>query len=87
MGFMLKEGQPGLKLCSLIILGRTYIFQAVKILVTLAARLAVEWLLLFHAHSARVRRTSLRVDNGKGSVTVLVQLLSLMAMSLVIPSS
>lgn len=83
MGFMLKEGRSVSD--KLIILAWTYVFQPVEVLVSLAARLAVEWLLLFHAHSARVGRTRLRVDDGKSSVAVLVQLLSLVAMSLVVP--
>jgi hypothetical protein len=50
----------------------THIFEAVQILVALAASLAMEGLLLLHALGARIRSTSLWVDDGERPVTVFV---------------
>jgi len=51
---------------------RFVVFEAVEILVSLATRLAIEWLLLFHAQSPRVWSTGLWVDNGESTVSVFV---------------
>lgn len=64
----------------------TYVFQAVKVLVTLAAGFTAERLLLLHAQRSRIRSTGLRVDDGKGTVSILVQLLCLVTMCLVVPA-
>jgi hypothetical protein len=62
----------------------TYVFQAVEVLVPLAACFAVERLLLFHTEGTWIRSTSLWVNDRKGSVAVLVQLLGLVTVSLVV---
>lgn len=65
-------------------LGHAYIFKTVQILVTLATSFAVEGLLLLHTECAGVGSACLGIDNGKCAVTILVQLLCLVAMRLVI---
>jgi hypothetical protein len=88
MGFMLSyqpfsivQSSLGRKSCP------TYIFQPIQILVSLATGFTVERLLLLHAQSSWVGGTSLWVDNREGTVAVFVQLLSLVAVCLVIPRS
>ena len=63
----------------------TYIFEAVQVLITLAADITLIWLLLLHPERAWIWRRSLRVNNGESTVAVLMKLLGLMAMSLVVP--
>lgn len=41
----------------------THIFEAIQVLVTLATRVAVEGLFLFHSQSAGIRSTGLGVYN------------------------
>lgn len=65
----------------------THVFQAVKVLVTLAAGFTAERLLLLHPQCSGVRSTGLRVDDGKGTVSILVQLLCLVTMCLVVPTT
>ena len=50
----------------------TYIFESVQVLVSLTADLALVWLLLLHAERAWVWRRCLRIDDRKGTVTVLM---------------
>jgi hypothetical protein len=59
---------------------RTVVFEAVEILVSLTTCVAPIGLLLLHANRARVRYRSQRVNNGKGSVLVLFELLVLVTM-------
>lgn len=63
---------------------RAYVFEAIQILISLPASLAVKGLLLLHTKSAGVRGTGLGVDNGEGTVAVFVQLLRLVAVGLVV---
>ena len=63
----------------------TYIFEAVQVLITLAADITLIRLLLLHPERAWIGRRSLRVNNGESAVAVLMKLLGLMAMSLVVP--
>ena len=63
----------------------TYVFESVQILVSLATRLAVERLLFLHTKGSGIRRAGLGIDDRKSSVSILVQLLSLMAMCFVVP--
>jgi hypothetical protein len=65
----------------------SHVFQAVKVLVTLAAGFTAERLLFLHAQCSGVRSTGLRVDDGKGTVSILVQLLCLVTMCLVVPAT
>ena len=53
--------------------GATHIFETVQVLVALSARLALERLLLFHAHGSWVRSTCLWIYNGEGAVLILMQ--------------
>lgn len=62
----------------------TYVFQSVQVLIALATNIALVWLLLLHTKSARIWRRSLWVDDRESSITVLVQLLSLMTMGLMV---
>lgn len=62
----------------------TYVFEAIKILVPLVAILALVRLFLLHAHLAREWLRRLWVDNGERAVSILVQLLGLMAVLLVV---
>lgn len=64
----------------------TYVFETVKVLVALAARVAVEGLLLLHALGAGVGGARLGVDNGECSVAVFVELLRLMTVGFVVPA-
>ena len=63
----------------------TYIFESVQVLVPLVAVLALMGLFLLHAQGARVWSRSLRVDNREGAVAILMQLLSGVAVRLVVP--
>ena len=63
----------------------TYVFESVQILVSLATRLAVERLLFLHTKGSGVWRAGFGIDNRKSPVSILVQLLSLMAMCFVVP--
>lgn len=56
------------------------IFEAVQILVPLAAELASVRFLLFHSQRAWVRSASLRIDYGEGSIAILMELLIGMSM-------
>ena len=55
------------------------IFEAVEVLVPFPAGVALVRLLLLHAHGAWVWLERLRVDDGKGTVRILVQLLRIVA--------
>ena len=55
----------------------TVVLEAVEVLVPLATNLAAIWLLLLHTNSARVWYGCSRVDYGKGTIGVLLQLLIL----------
>ncbi len=63
---------------------KTYIFETVEILVSLAASLAVKWLLLLHAESSGIWCTGFRIHNGECAVSVFVQLLRQMAVRFMI---
>ena len=51
------------------------IFETVEILVALAAHFAAVRLLFLHSQSAGIRRRGLGVDDRKGAVGIVVQLL------------
>jgi len=55
------------------------VFQPVEVLVPLAARFAAVRLLLFHAHGSGIGDGGRGVDDRKGAVRVLFELLVLMA--------
>ena len=57
----------------------TMILEAVEILVPLAADFAAIGLLFLHADGARIWNRCGRVDDGKGAVRVLFELLILVA--------
>ena len=61
------------------------VFQAVEVLVPLAADVALEGLLLLHAQGAGIGCRGLRVHDGEGAVAVLVELLRVMSVLLMIP--
>jgi len=65
----------------------TYVFQAVQVLVPLAADVTFIWLLLLHPEGTRIWGGCLRIDNGERPISILVQLLRLMTVRLVIPRS
>ena len=65
----------------------TYIFETVQILIAFTTNIALVRLLLFHTKGSRVWRGSLWVHDRESSITVLMQLLSLMTMRFVIPKS
>ena len=64
----------------------TYVFQTVEVLIPLVAVLALMRLLLFHSSLPRIRRGRLGVNDREGAVSVLVQLLILVAVLLVVPA-
>jgi hypothetical protein len=64
----------------------TYVFEAVQVLVPLSAHLTLEGLLLLHAQSTRIRGAGLGIDDGEGTVAVLMQLLRRVAVGLVVPT-
>jgi hypothetical protein len=51
---------------------KTYVFETVEVLVPLAADITLERLLLLHAECTWVRGRCLWVDDGEGTITVLV---------------
>ena len=55
------------------------VLETVQVLVAFAADLAAVGLLLLHADSPRVGNRGCRVNDGKGAVGVLLELLVLMA--------
>lgn len=63
----------------------TYVFQPVQVLVPLATDVAFVRLLLFHAKSSRIRCRGLGVNNRECAITIFMELLSLVAMGLVVP--
>ena len=60
------------------------IFETVKVLISFVAYIALVWLLLLHANSAWIWLIVIRVQNGKGAISVLLQPLVLVTMSLVV---
>jgi hypothetical protein len=64
--------------------GLTHVFKTIQVLISFAAGFAAKGLLLLHAQGAWIRSTRLRVNDGKGTIAVLVQLLGLMAVRFVI---
>jgi hypothetical protein len=63
----------------------TYVFETIEVLIPLAANFALERLLLLHTQRAGIRSTSLWVDDGEGTITILMQLLGWVTMGLVVP--
>ena len=61
---------------------RFVVFEAVEVLVALAADVAAVGFFLFHAEGARVRGGGFGVDDGEGAVGVFVQLLVVVAVLL-----
>ena len=62
----------------------THIFEAVEVLISLIAHLTRVGLLLFHTKSSRIWNTRVGVNDGKGTIFVLVQLLVGVSVSLVV---
>jgi len=60
------------------------VLETVEVLVSLAANLTAVWLLFLHADSSRVGNGCERVDNRKGTVVVLLELLVLVTVLLVV---
>lgn len=56
------------------------VFKAVEILISLPTNFTAIGLLLFHSECSRVRGRRLRIDNGEGPISVIVQLLIVVAM-------
>ncbi len=50
---------------------RPVVFESIKVLVALPTALAAIRFLLFHAHIARIRGSSFRVDNRESAIAVL----------------
>lgn len=59
---------------------RFMILQTIQVLVPLLANFALVRLLLLHAHSPRVWRRGLWVNNGKGPIGIIVKALVVVAM-------
>ena len=60
------------------------IFETVEVLVSFVAHVTLVWFLLLHADSARVWLVVVRIENRECTISILLQSLVLMAMSLVI---
>ena len=65
----------------------TYVFQPVQILVAFATNLTFVRLLLLHTKSAWVGGRGLRINDRKGTISILMQTLCLMTVSLVISAT
>ena len=55
------------------------VLEAIEVLVALATRFALVWLVFFHAERAGVRRMRVRIHDRVGAVGVLLKLLGLVA--------
>ncbi len=64
----------------------TYIFQTIQVLVSLVTVFTLVWLLLLHSSFTGIRRRCLGIDDGKGAVSIFMQLLVLMTVLLVVPA-
>lgn len=60
------------------------VLETVEVLVSLVAYVAFVWLILLHTHSSGIRLIIVRIKDRESAVSVLLQSLVLVAVSLVI---
>lgn len=63
---------------------RLVVFEAVQVLVSFVAHVAFVWLLLLHTYRARIWLVIVGIQDGEGAVSVLLQPLVLVPVSLVV---
>lgn len=60
------------------------IFETIEVLVSFVAHVALIWLLLLHPNRARIWLVVIWIQNGESAISILLQPLVLVTMSLVI---